>query len=59
MELLEKELIESNLTSNRYSIVIFGGDGVFDQPRSLIIKNDTFSDIQQIIPYFDSIPTGE
>ncbi|RZC41779.1 VWD domain containing protein [Asbolus verrucosus] len=57
VELLNKELLGYNLTNNRYAVVVFGGDGVFDEPRSLVVNNHIFGDARQIITYFDSIQT--
>ncbi|KAJ8978166.1 hypothetical protein NQ317_004215 [Molorchus minor] len=58
LELLEKELNELNITNNRYSLVVFGGDGVYDLPRSVIIKGKTFTDSKSFMKYFDDIPMG-
>jgi hypothetical protein len=59
IEHLHKELTDYHLSDNRYAVVTFGGDGVFDEPRSLIVNSKIFGDAQQIITYFDSVPTGE
>lgn len=45
--------------SFRYSVVVFGGSNVFDQPRSVVINNEIFTTHQQIPSYFDSIPAGK
>jgi hypothetical protein len=58
IEHLHKELTDYHLSDNRYAVVTFGGDGVFDEPRSLIVNSKIFGDAQQIITYFDSVPTG-
>ncbi|KAJ3640007.1 hypothetical protein Zmor_003331 [Zophobas morio] len=59
IEALHKELTEQRLKNNRYSVVLFGGNGVYDEPRSLVVHNRVFADWQQIVPYFDSIPAGD
>lgn len=59
VQMLHKELAASGLTNNRYAAVVFGGNGVFDDPRSVVLNNAVFTDERQIISYFDSIPTGE
>ena len=59
IEALHKELTEQRLKNNRYSVVLFGGNGVYDEPRSLVVHNRVFADWQQIVPYFDSIPAGK
>ncbi|KYB29704.1 hypothetical protein TcasGA2_TC031518 [Tribolium castaneum] len=58
IEQLDKELNLHALTDNRYAIVLFGGDDVFDEPRNLVVNNKVFVEAQQIITHFDSIPSG-
>ncbi|XP_034937258.1 uncharacterized protein Apoltp [Chelonus insularis] len=56
---LNKELNENGLKDNRWSLVIFGGDGVFDKPRSLILGSQIFTnDTSRFVDYFDNIPSG-
>lgn len=42
----------------RYSVVTFGGSGVFDKPRSLVLDDNIFTDYASILAYFDNIPAG-
>ncbi|CAG9816912.1 unnamed protein product [Phaedon cochleariae] len=58
VELLEKELGELNIKNNKYAVVTFGGDGVFDEPRSIVVDGKTFADSKSIMPYFDNMPLG-
>ena len=57
---IAKELTESGLTDNRWALVTFGGEGVYDRPRSLILDNRIFArDHQRFVDYFDRIPIGK
>nr|CAD7603256.1 unnamed protein product [Timema genevievae] len=58
LTVLSKELIAANIKENRFSLVVFGGDGVFDLPRSIVVSNNVFSEVQQFLHYFENIPTG-
>nr|CAH7759061.1 unnamed protein product [Callosobruchus chinensis] len=58
VELLEKELAELNITDNRYAVVTFGGDGVYDQPRSIIVGGQIFADAKSVPKYFGNIPAA-
>jgi hypothetical protein len=40
----------------RLGVVVFGGDGVFDEPRSIVLNNE-FSDLFTPL-LFDNIPVG-
>ncbi|GLH12107.1 Apolipophorins, partial [Gryllus bimaculatus] len=55
---LSKELTGAGFTSNRYSVVVFGGDGVYNQPRSVVLNNNVFTTPEEILQYFENIPTG-
>ena len=56
---INKELNDQHLVNNRWSLVIFGGDGVYDQPRSLILDSQIFAKSPlHFIEYFDNIPVG-
>nr|CAD7461833.1 unnamed protein product [Timema tahoe] len=59
LTVLSKELITANIKENRFSLVVFGGDGVFDLPRSIVVSNNVFSEVQQFLHYFENIPTGK
>ncbi|XP_012252389.2 uncharacterized protein LOC105683963 [Athalia rosae] len=56
---LNKEFTESKLSGVRWSLVTFGGNGVFDEPRSLVINGETFAtNYRHFTSYFDHIPIG-
>ena len=40
-------------------MVVFGGSGVFEQPRSIVVNNNVFTSSQLLPPYFENIPVGE
>jgi hypothetical protein len=57
---INKELNDSKLVDNRWSLVIFGGDGVYDKPRSLILDNQIFTkNAVRFTDYFDYITVGD
>ncbi|XP_056647213.1 uncharacterized protein LOC130451874 [Diorhabda sublineata] len=58
IDLVEKELQENKIINNSYAVVTFGGNGVYDEPRSLVIDGKTFTDAKSILKYFDQIPVG-
>ncbi|XP_024879673.1 uncharacterized protein LOC112459670 [Temnothorax curvispinosus] len=56
---LSKELNDQDLTGNRWSLVVFGGDGVHDKPRSIILDGQIFTkNVARFIDYFDHVPIG-
>nr|XP_012235380.1 PREDICTED: uncharacterized protein LOC105679739 [Linepithema humile] len=56
---LSKELNNRNLTGNRWSLVVFGGDGVYDKPRSIILDGQIFTkNVVRFVDYFDHVPIG-
>lgn len=56
---LNKEFNDNNLKDNRWSLVVFGGDGVYDMPRSHTLDSRIFSDdINRFVNYFDNIKVG-
>lgn len=56
---LSKELNDQGLTGNRWSLVVFGGDGVHDRPRSIILDGQIFTkNVARFVDYFDYIPIG-
>ncbi|CAG9760349.1 unnamed protein product [Ceutorhynchus assimilis] len=57
VESINQELLELNITNNRYAVVAFGGNGVFNAPRSIVINSKTFTDSKSVLKYFD-IPVG-
>ncbi|KAG8042041.1 hypothetical protein G9C98_000032 [Cotesia typhae] len=57
---LDKEFTENNFKDNRWSLVVFGGDGVYDTPRSHTLDSRIFSDdINRFVNYFDNIKVGD
>ncbi|XP_072402619.1 uncharacterized protein Apoltp isoform X1 [Diabrotica undecimpunctata] len=59
VELIEKELDDLKIRNNSYAIVSFGGDGVFEEPRSIVVNGKTFTDAKSILTYFDQIQIGQ
>lgn len=56
---LDKELNDQGLMGNRWSLVVFGGDGVHDRPRSIILDGQIFTkNVARFIDYFDYVPIG-
>nr|XP_018903254.1 PREDICTED: uncharacterized protein LOC109034507 [Bemisia tabaci] len=56
---LEKELQECGIRNNRFSVVVFGGNGVYSKPRNIIINDDVFTESPSaVLPHVASIPTG-
>ncbi|KAF7269539.1 hypothetical protein GWI33_017432 [Rhynchophorus ferrugineus] len=58
VESINQELSDLNITNNRYAVVVFGGDGVFNAPRSIVINSKTFTDARTVSDYIDNIPVG-
>ncbi|XP_076760898.1 apolipoprotein lipid transfer particle [Xylocopa sonorina] len=57
---MSKELRDQRLTDNRWSLVVFGADGVFDGPRSVVFDGRIFTkNVARFIDYFDHVPIGE
>ncbi|XP_031778090.1 uncharacterized protein LOC100118388 isoform X3 [Nasonia vitripennis] len=57
---ISRELGEAGLRENRWSLVTFGGDGVHEAPRSLILDNEVFArDAARFADYFEHIPVGD
>ncbi|KAI4503203.1 hypothetical protein M0802_001425 [Mischocyttarus mexicanus] len=57
---LNKELKDKGLIFNRWSLVTFGGHGVHDQPRSVILDGQVFTkNIMRFIDYFDHVPISD
>ncbi|XP_058818906.1 uncharacterized protein LOC131681859 [Topomyia yanbarensis] len=54
---LHKELLEYNITDNRYSVLSFGGISPFDKPRSVIVNDNVFVTHEFIEPFFNHIVT--
>lgn len=43
----------------RYSVVVFGGSGVFNDPHSVVMNSSVFTEYPGVIDYFNRIPTGK
>ncbi|CAB3385673.1 Hypothetical predicted protein [Cloeon dipterum] len=56
LNILNVELREANITNNRFGVVTFGGDGVFDEPRTLM-TNKEFSEVFAS-NLLDNLPIG-
>lgn len=57
---LSKELRDQGLADNRWSLVVFGADGVFDRPRSVVFDGQVFTkNVARFIDYFDHVPVGD
>lgn len=57
---LSKELRDQGLADNRWSLVVFGADGVFDRPRSVVFDGQVFTkNVARFIDYFSHVPVGD
>lgn len=57
---LNKELKDKGLEDTRWSLVVFGADGVFDQPRSVVFDGHVFTkNTARFVDYFDHVPVGD
>ncbi|XP_034189232.2 apolipoprotein lipid transfer particle [Osmia lignaria lignaria] len=57
---LNKEFRDQGLTDNRWSLVVFGADGVLDHPRSVVIDGQIFTkNTARFLDYFDRVPIGD
>lgn len=57
---LNKELNDQDLTDNRWSLVTFGANGVFDHPRSVVFDGQIFTkNVARFVDYFDHVPIGD
>jgi len=43
----------------RFAVVVFGGSGVLDKPRSIVINGNIFTEPQFLPQYFENIPIGK
>lgn len=56
---LSKEFKDQGLANSRWSLVVFGADGVFDHPRSVVFDGQIFTkNAVRFIDYFDHVPIG-
>lgn len=44
---------------NRYSVVVFGGDGAHNRPRVVSMDGRIFANHTSVVSYFDAIPAGK
>nr|XP_003701542.2 PREDICTED: uncharacterized protein LOC100880818 isoform X1 [Megachile rotundata] len=57
---LNKEFRDQGLTDNRWSLVVFGADGVLDRPRSVVFDGQIFTkNAVRFVDYFDRVPVGD
>lgn len=57
---LSKELKDQGLEDARWSLVVFGANGVFDQPRSVVYDGQIFTkNSARFVDYFDHVPVGD
>ncbi|XP_014209253.1 apolipophorins [Copidosoma floridanum] len=55
---IDEKLIQNKLHNTRWSLVIFGGDGVYSKPRNFRMSNNIFiQNIKNFSAYFDHIPS--
>ncbi|KAK9890371.1 hypothetical protein WA026_010464 [Henosepilachna vigintioctopunctata] len=55
---LDQELISSDIKDNRYAVVLFGGDGVFSEPRVRSINGEIFINSSTVMKTLEDIPIG-
>ncbi|XP_045482614.1 uncharacterized protein LOC123686485 [Harmonia axyridis] len=55
---LDAELEAKSFTGNRYSVVLFGGNGVFADPRVRSLNGKIFTNIQSVMHTLENIPVG-
>lgn len=55
---ISKVIFFNFILINSYSIVAFGGAPPFDSPRSIVYKNEVFTDYRNIRNYFKHIKTS-
>lgn len=55
---LEKEISLVGISSARYGVVLFGGDNVYRDPRSVVAENRFFVSSHEVLRYLADIPTG-
>lgn len=56
---IQKELKDKEIVENRWALVIFGGSGIFDKPRSVTFGNQIFTkNITLFTNFFEYISAG-
>ncbi|XP_050528812.1 uncharacterized protein LOC126898616 isoform X2 [Daktulosphaira vitifoliae] len=59
LTLLIKELHDIGITNNKFSAVFFGGDGVYDNPHSIVINGQVFTSPALFPQYLSNIHYGK
>lgn len=58
VSMLSKELQSTGLRDNRFAVVTFGGNGIYDEPCNIVLNNDIFTSDKTIPQIISNIPTG-
>uniref|UniRef100_A0A1B6I431 Vitellogenin domain-containing protein n=1 Tax=Homalodisca liturata TaxID=320908 RepID=A0A1B6I431_9HEMI len=53
-----KELTDLNMFNNRFAVVVYGGDDVFDEPHNLIYNDEVFISYKHVAQLLTHIPIG-
>ncbi|CAL8109862.1 unnamed protein product [Orchesella dallaii] len=56
---LEEEFVKKRFKDNRYAAVVFGGDGVFEQPRPIFQNGEVFTTSEHVGGFVTSIVIGK
>ncbi|ODN01102.1 Apolipophorin [Orchesella cincta] len=56
---LEEEFVKKRFKDNRYAAVVYGGDGVFEQPRPVVQNGEIFTTSENVGGYLTSIVMGK
>ncbi|XP_076620317.1 apolipoprotein lipid transfer particle [Colletes latitarsis] len=57
---MNKEFKDRGLVDNRWSLVVFGADGVFEHPRSIVFDGQIFTkNAARFVDFFDHVPVGD
>lgn len=57
---LNKELKDQGLADSRWSLVVFGANGVFNRPRSVVLDGQIFTkNTTRFMDYFHHVPVGD
>ncbi|KAK9498025.1 hypothetical protein O3M35_003911 [Rhynocoris fuscipes] len=56
--ILTKEFDTIGLHDNRYAVIAYGGTGIFDHPRSILVNNQIFTHAKDLSKYFEKIISG-
>ncbi|KAL3290379.1 hypothetical protein HHI36_023721 [Cryptolaemus montrouzieri] len=55
---LDEELVANNLMNNRYAMVLFGGDGVYNDPRVRSLNGEIFTNHSSVMKTLENIRIG-